>query len=155
MGAGAVGETEWTREWRTRSTGDKTVTADDLDRLYAFVKATGWNVVHAVNCRNSNPTIAADEAEYAASKGGNSIVAFEIGNELDLGPTGPSDRHHSKTISSSSVPMPPRAGSGFLALDSSGLRYPDLYANRYVGIGENESPAALIRAPSVPRLRAL
>jgi hypothetical protein len=45
IGAGAVEETGWTRERRTPSTGAKTVTADDLDRLYAFVKATGWNVV--------------------------------------------------------------------------------------------------------------
>jgi hypothetical protein len=51
IGAGAVEETGWTRERRTPSAGDKTVTADDLDRFYAFVNATGWNVVHAVNCR--------------------------------------------------------------------------------------------------------
>ena len=86
MGAGAVEETGWTRGRRTPSTGGKMVTADDLDRFYSFVKATGWNVVHAVNCRNSNPTVGADEAEYAASQGGNSIVGFEIGNEPDLGP---------------------------------------------------------------------
>lgn len=80
IGAEAVEESGWTRERRTPSTGDKTVTADDRDRFHAFIGATGWNVVHAVNCRSSNPTPGADEAEYAASRGGNSIVAFEIGN---------------------------------------------------------------------------
>lgn len=84
IGAASVEKTGWTRQHRTPSTGDKTVTADDVDRFYAFIKLTGWNVVHAVNWRNSSPTVAADEAAYAASVGGNSIVAFEIGNEPDL-----------------------------------------------------------------------
>jgi hypothetical protein len=86
MGAGAVESTGWTRQPRSSSTGDRVVTADDLDSFYAFVKATGWNVVHAVNLRSSNPGIAADEAQYAAMKAGSSLVAFEIGNEPDLKP---------------------------------------------------------------------
>lgn len=90
VGAASVETTGWTRQHRTQSTGDKTVTADDLDRFYGFIKTTGWSVVHAVNLRNSSPAVAADEAEYAVSKGGNSILAFEIGNEPDLGPFGPS-----------------------------------------------------------------
>lgn len=93
IGAASVETVGWTRQARTPSTGNKTVTTDDLDRFYGFVKATGWNVVHAVNCRRSNPSVAADEAAYAASAGGNSIVAFEIGNEPDLGPFGPSDQY--------------------------------------------------------------
>ena len=84
IGAGAVEYTGWTRQPRTATTDNKTVTADDLDRFYAFVKATGWNVVHGLNWRTSDPIVAADEAEYAASRGGNSIFAFEIGNEPDL-----------------------------------------------------------------------
>jgi hypothetical protein len=93
IGAASVEQSAWTRQHRTQSTGDKTVTADDLDRFYGFIKPTGWSVVHAVNLRNSSPAIAADEAEYAASKGGNSILAFEIGNEPDLGPVGPSEQY--------------------------------------------------------------
>jgi hypothetical protein len=83
LGAAAVDRTGWTRQARTAATGNTVVTADDLDRFYAFVSGAGWNVVHALNLRSSRPEIAADEAEYVATKAGGALVAFEIGNEPD------------------------------------------------------------------------
>lgn len=83
LGAAAVDRTGWTRETRTAATGNAVVTADDLDRFYALVSSAGWSVVHALNLRSSRPEIAADEAEYVATKVEETLVAFEIGNEPD------------------------------------------------------------------------
>jgi len=84
LGANAVDETAWSREKRTESTGNKTLTPDDMDRFFNFIRPTGWKVIIGLNCFTSNPEIAADMAEYTSKIAGDLIYAYEIGNEPDL-----------------------------------------------------------------------
>jgi len=58
----------------------------DLDNLYAFVRQSGWRVIHGLNLAANNPAMAADEAAYALQVGGPTVVAFEVGNEPDYYP---------------------------------------------------------------------
>lgn len=53
----------------------------DVDRLAAFVHATGWKVIYGINLKTNTPANAASEAAYAAHALGSSLLAFEIGNE--------------------------------------------------------------------------
>ncbi len=61
----------------------KTIGPSDLDQLYGFSKASGWRVLHGLNLGANDPAMAADEARYAFSAGGESVLALEIGNEPD------------------------------------------------------------------------
>jgi hypothetical protein len=54
----------------------------DVDSFADFLKATGWKVIYGINLNTSSPMVAADEAKYAAGKLGDSLYAFEIGNEV-------------------------------------------------------------------------
>ena len=56
----------------------------DVDALAAFVRLTSWNVLYGLNLATSTPQAAADEAAHAASRLGDRLAAFEIGNECDL-----------------------------------------------------------------------
>jgi len=57
-----------------------------LDNLYAFVKQSGWRVLHGLNLGANDPVMAADEAAYALQVGGPTVLAFEVGNEPDFYP---------------------------------------------------------------------
>lgn len=59
------------------------VTPAQVDQFYAFTKAINWKVIYGVNLAGNDPANSAEEIAYAAKLGGNSIVAFEIGNEPD------------------------------------------------------------------------
>ncbi|HXR71467.1 hypothetical protein [Actinocrinis sp.] len=55
----------------------------DVDKLAAFVHATGWKVLYGINLKTNNSANAASEAAYAAKALGSSLLAFEIGNEVN------------------------------------------------------------------------
>jgi hypothetical protein len=56
----------------------------DVDGLAGLLAATGWTGIYAVGLKHSTPAAAAAEATYVASKLGPLLVAFEVGNEIDL-----------------------------------------------------------------------
>ncbi len=63
---------------------DTKVTTGGVDQLCSFLAATnGSKVIYGVNFRLGNVTASTAEAAYVMSKCSLSIVAFEIGNELD------------------------------------------------------------------------
>ncbi len=86
----------WTPTGAGQTTGQ--IAPNDVDALAAFVKATGWQCIYAVNLGGSGPSpytsgsvtatttpaLAAEEAAYAASAFGSSLLGLEIGNECDL-----------------------------------------------------------------------
>ena len=53
----------------------------DVDKLAAFVHATGWKVIYGINLKTNTAANAASEAAYAAKALGSSLLSFEIGNE--------------------------------------------------------------------------
>jgi hypothetical protein len=57
---------------------------DDIDRLAALVKATGWNVELGVNLGHFDAKLVADEATYAVPRLGGHLVAMSCGNEPNL-----------------------------------------------------------------------
>jgi hypothetical protein len=74
-----------------RANGDTTpvpkahiVTPDDVARLAAFVKATGWKLIYGLNLGTGSPADAADQAAAATAAAGDSLLAFQIGNEVNL-----------------------------------------------------------------------
>jgi hypothetical protein len=62
----------------------KTVGTVAVDDLGAFLKATGWEAIYAVNLETAPPANSAAEAKYAADKLGASLYGFELGNEINL-----------------------------------------------------------------------
>jgi hypothetical protein len=56
----------------------------DIDRLFAFARASGWRVILGVNLGHSDENMAAEQAAYAAKVGGASLLAVEFGNEPDM-----------------------------------------------------------------------
>jgi hypothetical protein len=63
----------------------RTVGTVAVDALAAFLKATGWRVIYALNYKTGAPDNAAAEARYVAGKLGPSLYGFELGNEINLG----------------------------------------------------------------------
>jgi hypothetical protein len=55
-----------------------------LDTLAGFLEATGWRVIFGLNLGNSSPERAAEEAVLVASKIGDRLEFFQIGNEPDF-----------------------------------------------------------------------
>jgi hypothetical protein len=56
-----------------------------VDALAGFLTATGWRTIYSVNMRGgSSPATAVAEARYVVPKLGSSLVAMEIGNELNF-----------------------------------------------------------------------
>jgi hypothetical protein len=65
-----------------------TVGTVEVDDLAAFLDATAWKVIYAVNFKTGTPTNSAAEAAYVASKvSAAHLYGFEIGNEINLGAT--------------------------------------------------------------------
>jgi hypothetical protein len=62
----------------------RTVGAAAVDALAAFVKATDWRVIYALNYKTGAPDNAGAEAKYVAAKLGPSLYGFELGNEINL-----------------------------------------------------------------------
>jgi hypothetical protein len=55
-----------------------------IDNFFAFANRVGWKVLWAVNFGANDPTTYANEASYATTSGGSSLLGVEIGNEPDL-----------------------------------------------------------------------
>ncbi len=60
------------------------ITPQAIDNMAGFLKATGWRIIYGINFGNNTPERAATEAAYVASKLGDRIEYFQIGNEPDL-----------------------------------------------------------------------
>jgi hypothetical protein len=60
------------------------ITPQSVDNLAGFLKATGWQIIYGINFGNNTPERAAAEAVYVASKLGDRLEYFQIGNEPDL-----------------------------------------------------------------------
>jgi Glycosyl hydrolase family 79 C-terminal beta domain len=85
FGGNSVEFTYWSRKGKLEVPGARAViTPQDLDRLFAFSKRTGWPVMLGLNLGHYDPQMAADEASYAVKRGGKDLLALEIGNEPDL-----------------------------------------------------------------------
>lgn len=85
FGAGALEFTYWSPTTRTTFPKSKaTIIREDLDRLFALAKDINWRVILGLNLGQYDPEMFADEASYAVTKGGSSLLALQIGNEPDL-----------------------------------------------------------------------
>jgi hypothetical protein len=63
-----------------------TVGTVEVDDLAAFLDATGWKVIYAVNFKTGTASNSAAEAAYVAGKVSSAnLYGFEIGNEINLG----------------------------------------------------------------------
>ena len=87
FGGNSVEFTYWSRNGKVSVPHPKAravLTPQDLDRVFAFSKETGWPVMLGLNLGHYDPQMAADEAAYAVKHGGSDLLALEIGNEPDL-----------------------------------------------------------------------
>jgi len=80
IGANAVDRSSWNGEKR----GLTPILPAQIDALAAFVRATRWQLIYGVNLARNTPANAAREAAYVAERIGESLLAWEIGNEPDL-----------------------------------------------------------------------
>lgn len=71
------------------------VTTDQIDRLAAFSKATGWPVIFGLNLLNRNADAAAKEAAYVYKKLGHNLLSIQNGNEPDAYFLGPRPKSYS------------------------------------------------------------
>jgi hypothetical protein len=84
IGGNAVDRSDWQPDAAPAPNGITTkIGSADVDALADFANATGWKVLYAVNFNGSTPTVAVAEAKYAASKLGDKLYGFEIGNEIN------------------------------------------------------------------------
>ena len=60
------------------------VTAEAIDNLDAFLRASGWTCIYGLNLGTGTPERAAQEAAYVAKKMGPRLEYFQVGNEVDL-----------------------------------------------------------------------
>jgi hypothetical protein len=70
--------------WRGSDPTLRAITPAQVDAFAACMAAADWRVIWGINMAANTPAIAADEAAYVASTLGNRLLAFEIGNEVDL-----------------------------------------------------------------------
>jgi hypothetical protein len=59
------------------------ITTGMVDELCSFLGATGTKIIYAVNFKANNVPASAEEAAYAMSQCGSSVLGFEIGNEIN------------------------------------------------------------------------
>jgi hypothetical protein len=87
IGADDVNNSVWVPNatFVTPGTTSPNVGTAEVDALAAFLTATGWKAIYAVNMRGSStPQTAVTELTYVVPKLGASLAAVEIGNELNL-----------------------------------------------------------------------
>ncbi len=60
------------------------VTAEAVNNLDAFLRATQWTCIYGLNLGTSTPERAAQEAAYVAKTLGPRLEYFQVGNEVDL-----------------------------------------------------------------------
>ncbi len=84
IGGNSSDDIFWTGHPRTANTGIDSLTTTDIDAFAAFAKATGWKVLFGFNLGSGTPQAAASEALYINNRLGQSLYAFQTGNEPDL-----------------------------------------------------------------------
>jgi hypothetical protein len=60
------------------------VTAEAVNNLNAFLRATDWTCIYGLNLGTGTPERAAQEATYVAKTLGPRLEYFQVGNEVDL-----------------------------------------------------------------------
>jgi hypothetical protein len=70
--------------WKGVASGLTPILPADVDALAAFARATGWSVIYGINLADNTTANSVDEATYAATALGSSLLGLEIGNEPDL-----------------------------------------------------------------------
>ncbi len=82
FGANYVESTRWEPQGARAFSNVKSVIGPrELENAYGFARACGWTVIHGLNLGANDPKMAADEAAAALKIGGDTLIAFEIGNE--------------------------------------------------------------------------
>jgi hypothetical protein len=76
-------------EWKLvgRRAGEKrpaTITPESIRALRSFLEATEWKLLYGLNLGSGTPERAAEEAACVAEHAGNSLLAFQVGNEADF-----------------------------------------------------------------------
>ena len=87
IGADDVNNSVWvpSATFVTPGTTSPNVGTAEVDALAQFLTATGWKAIDAVNMRGTSTTqTAVTEFTYVVPKLGASLLAVEIGNELNL-----------------------------------------------------------------------
>lgn len=84
FGGGTVDRTGWQRGTRTAKSPANVLFPADVDRVFAFARATGYRVLFALNLGSSTKEVAADEAAYVVQAGGDALYGLEIGNEPNV-----------------------------------------------------------------------
>jgi hypothetical protein len=60
------------------------ITPESISALGSFLKATGWKLIYGFNLGTGTPERAAEEAACVAENVGDSLLAFQVGNEADF-----------------------------------------------------------------------
>lgn len=84
IGGDTSDEIDWTGQPRNSGTSTDSLTTSDIDRLAAFSKAAGWQVLYGLNLGSNHVSAAANEALYAYSSIGSNLYAIQFGNEPDI-----------------------------------------------------------------------
>ena len=83
FGGGSLETTGWSSVPRTPTTPSEVLTPSDYTSLVAFAKAVNWKLIVGLNLGRFDPTTAATEASYLAGSAQNSLLAVEVGNEVN------------------------------------------------------------------------
>lgn len=62
----------------------RVIAPEGVDELKTFLDTTGWRLIYGIGLGHNDPSRAAVEAEYVSKKMGNTLIAFQVGNEPDL-----------------------------------------------------------------------
>lgn len=82
FGGNYVEITRWEPEATKSFSNEKSlISTREIIELYQFARASRWNVIYGLNLGANDPEMAASEAAAALEAGGDSLIAFEIGNE--------------------------------------------------------------------------
>jgi hypothetical protein len=84
IGGGTSDEVYWSENTSTGSATADSLTASDIDRLSAFSKAIGWQVLFGLNLGSNDAVSASNEALYVSNSLGDNLYAFQSGNEPDV-----------------------------------------------------------------------
>lgn len=82
LGGNHVDTTSWNANGPGGVNGQ--TSPSDIKQFADFVRSVGWKVIYGLNLATSQPAATAAEGKTAADALGDSLVAFEIGNEPDL-----------------------------------------------------------------------
>ena len=83
IGGGTSDKIDWTGKPRDSNTPANILTTSDIDRLSAFSKAIGWQVLFGLNLGSNNVNASANEALYVYNSIGSNLYAMQFGNEAN------------------------------------------------------------------------